>query len=181
MPIRIKPNFDLGLCVLNLHAIKGIISSLDNNFTGAKFSANYDYKEIYDESGDVFLDFISELDNLDSFSAKASGDIKGSLLSLELIFNDVDAKISFVALPEHETWIEHFMIDLKKLLLPQTFLQKTHVFLNSYHKRELKPYSRIILKQKPANPLIENIKANIVSNFIWVILGMVFLYIIQNI
>lgn len=181
MPIRIKPDYNLGYSVLNLKAIKEISSILQNSFPEAKFSANYDYREIYDEPRESFLEYISELENLDSFSAKASGDIGGSLLSIKLIFDDENAAVSFVAQPEHEKWIEHFMIDLKEQCLKPTFFLKLGAWFQSDSLFQIKPYSKIILKQNPPNPLIENIKGNILSSIIWLIAGMFVLYIMQHI
>ena len=123
--------------------------------------------------------------------ASAQGNVEGNPLKLQLEFSEKQAKVIFDAIPEQETWIEHFLIDLKKQLIPQSLLQKISGYLDGYFLLDsdgkstplgcIRPYSRFILKQEPQSFLIENIKANLLSNIIWVISGMIILYIIQGV
>jgi hypothetical protein len=190
MPIRLKPYYDLKPCVLDLSSIKEITSILTEDFPGAKFSANRGSLQVYNEPRDPFIEYIAEYDSLESFSAISENEINGSLLKIEMTFNEEQARVSFDGSPEHEKWIDHFISDLNKQLLEPSFRQRLSIFLfktveipsfkiASY--KDVRPYCRIILKQKPSSPLVESIISNILSNIIWLILGMIILYIIQNI
>lgn len=187
MPIRIKPDYNFELCILNLKSIEEITTILCKDFPEAKFSAAEGFWEVYDEPRESFLKYIYGRDNLTSFTATATGIIEGHIIELKLIFDKNQAKVIFTAQPEHEIWIEHFIMDLKKQIIPLTFMQKFVAFFFtgrididiSSAKWELKPRCKIILKQKPSNPMIGNIMANLLSNIIWLVLGMFVLYTLQ--
>jgi hypothetical protein len=189
MPIHIKPEYKLKPCMLNLNNIEEITRILSNSFPEARFSANRNPLQIFDEPRESFLEIISDLESIESFIAFAQGNIEGKPLKLQLEFSEKQAKVIFDAIPEHETWIEHFLIDLKKQLIPQSIIQKISGYFDCFFTLDsdgksgpfgcIRPYCRFALKQEPPNSLVENIKANLLSNIIWAIAGMIFLYIIQ--
>src|SRR5690349_13104880 len=105
-------------------------------------------------------------------------------VSVELIFDEDQAKVICTAKPEDEHWFEHFLIDLKKHVLSPSVKQ---LIVHKFGTGEIylrfplafvpfdtgtvvsTPYCRIIIRQKPPSPFIENIKANLVSNVIWAV------------
>jgi len=118
---------------------------------------------------------------------------------IRIVFNKEEATITCNAHPSQQNWIEHFIIDLQKHILPPSFSQR---MANLYRKSEFitlpvvigslvalsldgitestkNPYSRIIIKESPPSPFIENIKANLVSSIIWALLGATLLLITQ--
>ena len=94
-----------------------------------------------------------------------------------------EAQVSLKANPNEESWFEHFLIDLRKFLLPPAFSQWISLWAGLTADIGIKvlaknsntnafflntsPYCRIILRQKTPDPFWENIKANIVSNILW--------------
>ncbi len=185
MPIRIKPHYDLKPGVLNLSSIEEITNILTKSFNEVKFSAKIGNLQIYDENRDSFIEYISKYDSIESFSAEGQGNIDGSILNIKIIFDKEQAGVLFDGSIDHNDWIEHFIFDVKKQLYEPSLDQRISIFLkeetedgsiNPY--RNVRPYSRIILKQKKSQ-LIENIKANILSNIIWAMLGMFILYVFQ--
>jgi hypothetical protein len=185
MPIRIKPHYDLKPGVLYLSSIEEITNIFVKSFPEVKFSANIGNLQIYDEKRDSFIEYISKYDSIESFSAEGQGNIDGSILNIKMIFDEGQASVLFDGSIDHNNWIEHFIFDVKKQLHEPSLGQRISIFfkeetedgsINRY--RNVRPYSRIILKQKKSQ-LIENIKANILSNIIWTIIGMFILYIFQ--
>jgi hypothetical protein len=146
--------------------------------------------EIYDETSERFIDEISKRDTLDSFRVYALSDVR--VITLELSFNDTEARVTCDAPPTEENWFEHFLIDVKKCVRSPFYRQ---LLVYSGHEIYLKlplvfvpfkvnggqsiPYSKIIIRQKPPSPFIENIKANLVSNIIWLITGGILVFILQ--
>lgn len=192
MPIRIKPSHDLGPCILTLDSIKNIAALVERDFTEVNYSASDKVWEIYDEPVRTFLDAISKRETLDSFRLQATSDRKS--LSLRLVFNEEEATVTCEAPPEEGNWFEHFLIDLNKFILSPYYRQ---LIVHKFGRREIyfrlpllfipfdinvassTPYSRIIIRQKPPNPFIENIKANLVSNIIWLVAGGILVFILQ--
>jgi hypothetical protein len=204
MPIRIKPSHRLSPCVLTLESIKKITELVDQRFSSevdlVSFSATDGLWEIYGEPRETFLQAISERSELDSFVVEVESE--GSMDHLGLVFNEKEAKVTLVAAPQNENWFDHFLLDLKKCLLPPSFAQiVVHVFGQQDFSFDIRllllastinplrmvstPYCRIVIQQKPPNPFIENIKANIAANLIWAIalflLGALFTFVTQHI
>ncbi len=188
MPVRIKPIQKLKPCILTLTSIENISNLVIRNFESITFAANDGVWEIYDEGDkENFFKYISDRAKLDSFVIKATDHNKSR--ALEVVFNEKQAKIHFSASPDHENWFEHFIIDVKKYLLPPTFSQRL-VYLYGQHDYEFEipfvikipigpyasstPYCLIILHKKPRSEFAENVKANLFSNLIWLILGVAF-------
>lgn len=110
--------------------------------------------------------------------------------SVTITFDSEKAVVSLTAPPEEEEWFEHFLIDLDKCLLPPSALQKVNylytntqpylrllpvfrnIFSNTMDSGTV-PYCQIIIKEKPLNPMAENIKANLISNVIWWVLTLI--------
>ncbi len=204
MPIRIKPSHKLAPCILTLESIKKITElvgrDFSNDWDSVSFSASDGPWEIYDEPREAFLQAIAERSKLDSFIVEVKSE--GSIDKMGLVFNEMEAKVMLVADPQHENWFEHFMVDLKKCLLPPSFAQLVgHVYGQQDFSFDIRlaflaipispslmistPYCKIVIRQKPPSPFVENIKANIVSNIIWAIvvfvLGAVFTLVTQQI
>src|SRR5215212_6524048 len=131
MPIRIKPEHDLGPCVLTLESIQRIAELVERDCPWALYSANDQVCEIYDETKESFLSTISKRETLDSFTAYAETVEPDKNVKIE--FNEDKAKVTCEAQPEHEHWFEHFLIDLKKCILPPSFRQ---VVVHKYGKGE---------------------------------------------
>jgi hypothetical protein len=121
---------------------------------------------------------------------------------IEIIFNENMAVIKFSGPYEMESWFEHFVTDLKKHLRPPTFRQRintettvrdvkpiaypklilssfsrfigTGAFFNTLIEISKAPYCTIILHKKSPNALLENVKAGLVTNFIWVPIVFIF-------
>ena len=193
MPIRIKPEQELQPCLLTLESIQGITDLVTREFPQATYSAYDGSWEAYNETRDGLLDAISGRDSLDSFVGQGEDGSSNEPRKIEVTFNDREAKVNCVASPQHQNWFEHFMIGLKKHVLPATFAQRwvgvpgekswfnvmlgTVFFGFSYESRA--PYCTITLRKKPPNRLVENIQANLVSNLIWVVIGAIVLLFIQ--
>lgn len=189
MPIRIKPSLILSPCILTLESIQKITELISNEFPNTSdivnFSASDDVWEIYDEPCTSFLKAITERSKLDSFKVEVKS--VGSIHNLLLLFNEKEANVSLEADSQQEHWFQHFLIDLKKCILPPTFTQlAVHVYGQQNFSFGIRlaffiipvnpslkistPYTKIVIHQKPPNPFLENIKANIVSNIIWAVL-----------
>jgi hypothetical protein len=206
MPIRIKSNIDLGPCVITLKGIEGIIALVTSEFPKATFSANDYIWEIFDEKKAVFIPEISAREKLDEFvvSVKSPNGIpaskKGVFEEIRIVFNNEEATVTCKANPSQQAWIEHFLIDLKKHILPPSFSQRianlyregeiyrnSLAFLGSLAVTSLDgmakatriPYSHIVIKETPPSPFIENIKANLVSSIIWASIGAILLLLTQ--
>jgi hypothetical protein len=188
MPIRIKPSYDLGPCVLKLDGIKGIITRVIDEFPDARFNATDDVWEIFAEPSEVFLQNISQRKSLESFWVEAEK-TNNDLLSLKIVLNKKEANVFLVASPKHQEWFEHFLIDIKKCLDKPDFSQvlaygatSTGLDIVSFlaatisvtasvsTKANIKfsaPYCKIIIQPNQPSALAENIKANLISNVIW--------------
>ncbi|HEY9907979.1 MAG TPA: hypothetical protein V6D18_10315 [Thermosynechococcaceae cyanobacterium] len=184
MPIRIKPIYRLAPCVLTFEDIQKIATLVDMEFPVATFSANDKIWEIYEETREPFLTAISQRDVLDLLEIKANDNVSGDAREVKIIFSGDEAKVTCMADPKHERWFEHFINDLERCIHPPTLLQ-----LMTYNYRyqnvistalmvalpisvslsRSTPYCKIVIRQKPPDPFIENIKANIVSNIIWAV------------
>lgn len=203
MPVRIKPNIYLPPCTLNLKGIQGIIELISKDSSEISCSAVDGVWEIYSAKSDEFLETISKRDKLDSL--EITGQVyeypfghpdEGYKIKkqIKIVFSAVEASVSLLAHPDEENWFEHFLIDLKKLLLPPTFSQRFSFSSGGLKylspKIELgivgvgaslnpsfgfsTPYCRIILQKTPPDPFWENVKANLASNIIWAILVFLF-------
>jgi hypothetical protein len=189
MPVRIRPVHDLGPCTLTLEQIQKISELVEQNFPSVTYSAYDGVWEIYDEPKDPFLLAISQRETLDSLGIKGSGDPSKEVA---IVFNEKEAKVDCTARPEDENWFEHFLFDLRKFIGPPTVRQLTaYLYKDSdafapylAHTSVLfgipirintsaiiaTPYCRIVIRQKPPSQLVENIKANLISNIIWVVI-----------
>jgi len=129
MPIRIKPVYDLGPCVLDLESIQGICALVDQNFGDSSYSGEDDVWEVYDEDAQGFIAAISAREALDTFMVDASNatetatetNVSNTVSSrpgkaIRLIFDKYQASVKFSGPPDQEHWFEHFLIDLKKCL-----------------------------------------------------------------
>lgn len=203
MPIRIKPTHDLGPCVLNLDSLQRIIKLVDNEFPAATYSATDNVWEIYDEPSRPFLDAVSQRATLDSFVVNGKLATAANYMlpkEVTIVFNESEATVMCNAQPDQQNWFEHFLIDLKKHILPPSFAQR---LANIYRKGNFtlsypviigsvltmsveqfsntakNPYCRIAIRQRLPSPFIESIKANLVSNLIWALFGAILLIIAQ--
>jgi len=188
MPIRIKPLHKLGPCILTLESLQKITElvsrEFSNDWDSVTFSASDGIWEIYGEPRASFLQAIAGRSKLDSFTIEVKSE--GSIDKMGLVFNEREAKVTLIADPQHENWFEHFLVDLKKCLLPPSFTQLVvHVYGQQDFSFDIRlavfaipinpslkistPYCKIVIRQKPPSPFVENIKANIVSNIIWAI------------
>ena len=193
MPTRINPVQKLPPCVLTLESLQKITALIESSFPNTSdtisFSATDDIWEIYGERRDSFLSEVANRQKLDSFTVEVIS--QSATEKMEMVFDEKEAKVVCVANSQQANWFEHFMIDLKKFLLPSSFAQLlVYVYGQKDFKFDLRvaflaipfnpsvrittPYCKIVIQQKPPSPFIENIKANIVSNIIWVILVFIF-------
>lgn len=203
MPTRIKPVQKLPPCVLTLESLQKITALIESSFPNASdtisFSATDDIWEIFEERRDSFLNEVANREKLDSFTVEVKS--QGVVEKMEMVFDEKEAKVVCVANSQQANWFEHFLIDLKKFLLPSSFAQLlVYVYGQKDFTFDLRlaflaipvnpslrittPYCKIVIKQKPPSPFIENIKANIVSNIIWAILvfifGIIFTVVVQQ-
>ncbi|BAZ00488.1 hypothetical protein NIES37_44800 [Tolypothrix tenuis PCC 7101] len=184
MPIRIKPTYTIGTCVVTFEDIQKIAQLVDTEFPLSTYSATDKIWEIYDETQSSFLTAISQRDTLDSLEIRASDNAPVDSREIKIIFDKKEASVTCTADPKHERWFEHFVADLEELTHPPTFSQMMDQggfyrdLLNITVKITLPhyvslgtstPYCKIVIREKPPNPFIENIKANIVSNIIWAV------------
>jgi hypothetical protein len=190
VPIRINPVQKLPPCLLTLESIEGICSRVTRDFPDAAFSAEDGPWEIYDEDAAQFLAEVSKRDELQDFVV--CGITTQPARRLEMIFNEEEATVKLQADVDQLDWFEHFLIDIQKFLLkPITsqllprrgqigslplpyFLMLTSSLFELYLAGVRAKYCRILIRKKPPNPMAENIKANLISNLIWLILGISF-------
>lgn len=147
---------------------------------------------------DAFLKTIASRDKLDSFSVNAPArlvhEITETIQSIDdirptntitLTFNRDIAEVSFSGKPDTQNEIEHLLFDLKKYLLPPTFKQLIKhggfnqslqlsvlslMFPLNVNKLYDTPYCAIQIRSQPPDPMLESIKANLLSNIIWVVI-----------
>jgi hypothetical protein len=202
VPERINPNYDLGPCLLDLTSLEEITDLVSKNFAISRFSAVDDTWEVYDERRERFLEAIADREGLQSFSAKAEtgdDDRPSEKRYLSMVFDEEEAKLSFVADPKQLHWFEHFMFDLRKHIHPPQFVQRlAHAYRNKDVIAILLsaalvipptggvplaesniPYSRIVIREKEPNPLAQSIKANLISSLIWAIIVIIVTIIVQ--
>lgn len=186
MPVRIKPVQNFSPCIITLDGLKGISELIEAEFTDITYSATDGIWEIYNETQEQFFDTIVNREELDSFNLKAESIEGMEKKSVELIFNESTAQVTFNASPNQERWFQHFLTDLDKYLLrpslaqllvhtyenPDVYFRVPLVFLSVPIRLNnlAVPYCKIVIQKKPPNPFIENIKANLVSSVIWVAL-----------
>ncbi|HEY9858571.1 MAG TPA: hypothetical protein V6D16_03630 [Candidatus Obscuribacterales bacterium] len=184
MPIRIKPKYIIGTCVITFEDIQKIAALVDAEFSFSNYSATDRIWEIYDETQSPFLTEISQRDTLGSLEIRACDNAPVDSREIKIIFDKKEASITCTADPKHERWFEHFVADLEKLTHPPTFSQMIDyggfyrnllsitvkaVLLYDASLNTSTPYCKIVIREKPPNPFVENIKANIVSNIIWAV------------
>lgn len=197
MPIRIKPVHDLKPCVLDLESIQGICALIEGNFNRALFSAEDGAWEVFDAGRGEFISAIELRETLDSFTIRANNilvqEFKGEAgavriehveKEINIIFDRHEATVKFTGPYEMENWFEHFIIDLKKHLRSPRLRQRLRadkdsnvygslgVAIAGIAVTELSGgrYCQIILKERPPNAFVENVKANLFSNLIWVVI-----------
>lgn len=191
MPVRVNPVQHFGPCILTLASLKGICDRVLVDFPSAKFNGTDGVWEIFDEGMDVFIDEVSRRERLDSFTVKASNSSKRS--SLKIIFDGQIAQVTLQDGSDAMYWFEHFLIDIRSHLLKPSLRQslsrpmtgESANFEYSLPGLAMVPFflfgalsstSRhctIVIKENPPSPRVENIKANLISNVIWLILGVV--------
>jgi len=138
--------------------------------------------EILDEPAEVFLAEIRKRKKLDSFKAQTAF---RNCRKIDLVFDEEHAQISLQAPPDGHEWFEHFLIDIRKNVHRPSFRQfwmsfmSGLVFPGSSGGLSVSPRSAIVIQGSSPNPLVENIKANLVSNAIWAILGALLLLFAQ--
>jgi hypothetical protein len=193
MPVRIKPELDLGPCVLTLDCITKIVEQISANYPGYELRAVDGIWEIYDEPKEQFIAAISARRTLDVFTIV--GEIYFSDTPLpervELIFDETQATFRLSAIPEKIRTFEHLKSDIMALLRPPSFAQKlAHLYRSSaslpiaslsvaalafstdaFLPNRSVPYSRIIITETRPSAFTENIKANLVSSAIWFVIG----------
>lgn len=192
MPIRIKPSFSLPPCVLYLDGITGICELINLHFEESIYVATDGFWEVYDADAGELLSAIRSHKRLDSLRVSARGLKSGSPTHIfsdldagvTIIFDDVQARVDFEGGIEHQHWLEHFLIDLKKHLSAGTLYQRIFgsrtvrfepglsipLFLRIYSGGSVTastPYCRLVIHKQPPSPFVENIKANLASNLIW--------------
>lgn len=203
MPIRIKPTIELGRCQIDLDGIKKIIDLMNKEFSKVVYKADDDVWEIYLAKAEEFYEAIKTRDKLDSIIIEAElyVDKKHTLIdessiteldvemqflekSMKVVFSAEEASISLSASPEEESWFEHFIIDIEKCFMPLNRIEKTiwskigvyyiwPIVEMTTGINYFRPYCVITIKKKLPNPMIENIKANLISNIIWWLLTLV--------
>lgn len=189
MPIRIKPKYDLGLCMLDLEGIKAIAERVNTDFPSALYTAFDGMWEVYDEPKDGFINAISQRQTLDGIKITGSLQTQNDERKLTIVFDDKEANVTVIASQDYFDWYEHFLIDIKKYILPPSLNQRfgsvndIHfgigiplLLVRPYIPIAIKgtTYCRITIKKKPPNPLMENVKAGIITNFLWwIITGLV--------
>lgn len=185
MPVHIKPAYHFGRCKLTLNSVKKIAQLVNDNFDEVSFSAREGIWEITDESQQKFLEQVSQRKTLNSLIINASN-TKPEQRRIALVFDQTEAVLRVIASPEQEHWLEHFIIDLKKHISAPTISQRLE--LTTYDKASKasipapsSPYCKIEISRKEPNPFIENIKANLASNAIWLIIGAILILIAQYI
>jgi len=201
MPERIKPKFDFGPCTLNRSSIETLTHVMTSNLPSAVFAAEEGIWEIYDERRSSLLEAIKPRKRLDAFRARAEETLSGRSRIVELVFTQSEASLTSTLTPEDQTWLEHLIIDLRKALLRPSLSQRLgivasqakglgrgdgfamvttlHFAIEYVVARRRIRYTRIILDKPEPNAFIENIKANLVSNVIWLLLGIVATFVVQ--
>jgi hypothetical protein len=111
---------------------------------------------------------------------------------IKILFSRYQATVKFSGPHDLESWFEHFMIDLKKCLRPPRLRQRVLAergegdyeplgiavvsssavswIIKLGLKASSTRYCHIVLHKRPPSPFIENVKANLVSNLIWVVI-----------
>ena len=177
MPIRITPIHQFSQCTLDLNSLRGIVERLERDFPASKYSARDVIWQIFDEPAESFLLEISNRKKLDSFEAQT--DFHNSR-RLTIHFDEEHSQITLDAPPDHEDWFQHFLIDIQKYIHQLSFAQLFLNFLGAslayssiagFRASVTSPRSKIIIQARLKNPFTESIKANLVSNLIWVIIG----------
>lgn len=206
MPVRIKPQISLHPCRLDLDSISAICELVERDFSQVTFNATDYVWEIFDEPKASFLTELGQRERLDSFMVEGfeqgtNAPSASEPRRIKLVFNDEAAYVEFEGQPDHQDWLEHFLIDLRKYLhspsigqrLTHTYYGKGDFFvlgvpligalvassLDELAKPSRNPYCRIDFRERKPNPFLENIAANLASNVIWLILGMLSLLLAQ--
>jgi len=203
MPERIKPKYDFGPCRLNRASIERITALITEYLPSALFTAEEGIWETYDENRGELLKAIAPRKRLDAFRARAEDETSGRARVVELAFTPTEASLTSTLSPVDQDWLEHLIIDVRKALLRPSLPQRLAVlaregktggggFLTAtafaaalavtfqYATAPRRaPYSRIILNEVPPSPFIANVKANLVSNLIWLLLGIAITFLVQ--
>lgn len=196
VPERITPKHDFGPCVLNRASIEQIAEILTSEFD-ALFKGQDGIWEVYDEPRDGFLAAIRSRRRLDLFEARAL--MKDHEFGVTLSFNATEAEVRCNLPPVWQNRLEHLIHDVHKCLLPPTFFQRIALIMrdgrwsaaasmiSAVARMSIEyvtapstgPYAQIILEKQPPNPMWENVKANLLSNVIWAMLGASALFLAQ--
>jgi hypothetical protein len=172
VPIRVNRVTKLGRCNLSLESIALICARVTREFPDARFNAQNEDWEVYDEEEIPFIQAISSRESLESFSAVAQNDAPER--RLELTFDQKEATAKLVAGEDQLDWFRHFLIDIEEYIRPKSLNEK-FILWWKWNRDPTSPYSRIAIRKKGPSPYLEGIKVNLASNVIWFILGFVFL------
>jgi len=183
--------------MLNRDSIERITMLLTAEFAGVSFKAQDGIWEVYDEPRTEFLAAVLSHRRLDSFEAWAL--LEDSAYDVTLSFNASEAEMRCNMPPEAQTRLEHIIHDVRKCLIRPSLSQRVALLardgrwsaaasllsavarlsLDTVVTSTAGPYSQIVLEKETPNPLWENVKANILSNVIWALLGAVALFFTQ--
>jgi len=172
---------------------------MTSNLPSAVFAAEEGIWEIYDELRPTFLTALRPRKRLDAFRAHAEDLSSGRSRFVELAFTSTEAALTSTLEPDDESWLEHLIIDLRKALLSPSFSQRLAVAaregkrgggglvlaasfnfaIESVTTPRRAPYARIVLDEPEPSAFIENVKANLVSNLIWLLLGIAATVVVQ--
>jgi hypothetical protein len=172
MPIRVNPVHHLKRCKLTRTSIEQICRRVTQDFPEARFSARDDIWEVYDENEDMFLKAIESRKRLESFRVEAQ--TREPRRRLDLTFDRGEATVTVIADEEEATWFRHFLFDIEEFVRPGSLMQRLFAVPSPgarQRPQEAIPYSRIVLTEDSPNPFVENVKAGLATNFIWLVGG----------
>lgn len=102
---------------------------------------------------------------------------------VRLVFSEKEAKVVFDIPPDAEDWLEHFMLDLNKHILPPSLLQRFGgipiplvIIQGAFVIPIGQPYCRIILKQSQVNQRLIGIGDNVAANIVYDVLKYVIFF-----
>jgi hypothetical protein len=172
MPIRVNPVHRLKRCRLSLRSIQQICNRVTSTFPDAKFNASDDIWEVFDEGEEAFLAAISSRKRLDSERVEAQS--REPRRKLDLIFDQAQATITFVADEDQAEWFKHFRNDVEEYIRPATIAQSpvaARLMSAAMPSAKPIPYTSLAIQDSPSNPMLENIKGGLATNAVWLLLG----------
>lgn len=200
MPQRVNPTHDFGPCTLNRESIERITEILMREFPSVQFAAEDGIWEVYDEKRKPFLAALTNKKRLDVFRAAANAvDSVGEFNDMRIAFDATQAMFRWTVHISEQHRVEHVIQDIRMCLLPASLTQRVALmtrggrwlgatsFVSAVTRLPVTflstlstgPYSSIILEKRQPNPFWKSIRANLVSNAIWAILGALLLLLLQ--